>query len=218
MRHYEIVFLVHPDQSEQVPAMVERYQGMVTESGGAIHRTEDWGRRQLAHPINKIHKAHYVMMNVECGDDVVAEITGAFKFNDAVLRHLVIHRKEAITESSPMAIAVEEEKQREKESQRRRDAKAAAESAMLSDSKPEGDEKAAEAPAEAKSTEKAEEAPAAAAAEDATADESPADEAAAEEPAAEEPAAEEPAAEEPAAEEPAAEEPAAAEADEAKSA
>jgi len=134
MRHYEIVFLVHPDQSEQVPAMVERYQGMVTGSGGAIHRTEDWGRRQLAHPINKVHKAHYVMMNVECGNDVLDEMTAAFKFNDAVLRHLVISRKEAITEASPMAIAVEEEKQREKESQRRRDAKAAAETAMLADS------------------------------------------------------------------------------------
>ena len=135
MRHYEIVFLVHPDQSEQVPAMVERYQGMVTGSGGAIHRTEDWGRRQLAHPINKVHKAHYVMLNVECSHDVIDEITGAFKFNDAVLRHLVISRKKAITEASPMAIAVEEEKQREKESQRRRDAKAAAEAAMLAESK-----------------------------------------------------------------------------------
>ena len=148
MRHYEIVFLVHPDQSEQVPAMVERYQGMVTESGGAIHRTEDWGRRQLAHPINKIHKAHYVMMNVECGHDVIKEITGVFKFNDAVLRHLVISRKEAIAEASPMAVAVEEEKQREKESQRRRDAKAAAEAAMLSESKSEGDKPADETPAE----------------------------------------------------------------------
>jgi small subunit ribosomal protein S6 len=157
MRHYEIVFLVHPDQSEQVPAMVERYQGMVTEAGGAIHRTEDWGRRQLAHPINKIHKAHYVMMNVECGDGVVADITGAFKFNDAVLRHLVIKRKEAITEASPMAIAVEEEKQREKESQRRRDAKAAAETAMLAGAR--DDEK--EAPEEAKGEEKAADAPAA---------------------------------------------------------
>jgi len=140
MRHYEIVFLVHPDQSEQVPAMVERYQGMVTGSGGAIHRTEDWGRRQLAHPINKVHKAHYVLMNVECGNDVVDEITGAFKFNDAVLRHLVISRKKAITEASPMAIAVEEEKQREKESQRRRDAKAAAEAAMLAESRGDGDD------------------------------------------------------------------------------
>jgi small subunit ribosomal protein S6 len=141
MRHYEIVFLVHPDQSEQVPAMVERYQGTVTESGGAVHRTEDWGRRQLAHPINKIHKAHYVMMNVECGDDVIKEMTGAFKFNDAVLRHLVIRRDEAITEASPMAIAVEEEKQREKESQRRRDAKAAAETAMLAESRAKDDDK-----------------------------------------------------------------------------
>ena len=140
MRHYEIVFLVHPDQSEQVPAMVDRYQGMVTGSGGAVHRTEDWGRRQLAHPINKVHKAHYVMMNVECGNDVLQEITAAFKFNDAVLRHLVISRKEAITEPSPMAVAVEEEKQRERESQRRRDAKAAAESAMLSEADDDSDD------------------------------------------------------------------------------
>jgi len=135
MRHYEIVFLVHPDQSEQVPAMVERYQGLVSESGGAVHRTEDWGRRQLAHPINKIHKAHYVLLNVECNHDVIKEITSAFKFNDAVLRHMVISRKTAITDASPMAIAVEEEKAREKESQRRRDAKAAAETAMLADSR-----------------------------------------------------------------------------------
>jgi len=133
MRHYEIVFLVHPDQSEQVPAMVERYQGMVTGSGGTVHRTEDWGRRQLAHPINKAHKAHYVLMNVECGHDVTKEITSAFRFNDAVLRHLVISRKEAITAASPMAVAVEEEKAKERESQRRRDAKAAAETALLSD-------------------------------------------------------------------------------------
>ena len=101
MRHYEIVFLVHPDQSEQVPAMVERYQGMVTEAGGAVHRSEDWGRRQLAHPINKAHKAHYVLLNVECGHKVVAEITSAFRFNDAVLRHLVLNRDNAITEASP---------------------------------------------------------------------------------------------------------------------
>ena len=130
MRHYEIVFLVHPDQSEQVPAMVERYQGMVTGSGGAVHRTEDWGRRQLAHPINKIHKAHYVLLNVECDNDVIEEIKGAFRFNDAVLRHLVLSRKKAITEASPMAVAVAEEKAKEKEAQQRRDAKAAAEAAM----------------------------------------------------------------------------------------
>ena len=133
MRHYEIVFLVHPDQSEQVPAMVERYHGMVTGSGGTIHRTEDWGRRQLAHPIHKAHKAHYVLMNAECTYDVVQEITSAFRFNDAVLRHLVISRKEAITAASPMALAVEEEKAKERESQRRRDAKAAAETAMRAD-------------------------------------------------------------------------------------
>jgi small subunit ribosomal protein S6 len=140
MRHYEIVFLVHPDQSEQVPAMVEKYQSMVTDSGGAVHRTEDWGRRQLAHPINKVHKAHYVLMNVEANSGVIDEITGAFKFNDAVIRHLVITRKEAITEPSHMAVAVEEEKAREKESQRRRDAKAAAEAAMLADARPDVDE------------------------------------------------------------------------------
>jgi small subunit ribosomal protein S6 len=155
MRHYEIVFLVHPDQSEQVPAMVERYQGMVTDAGGAIHRTEDWGRRQLAHPINKIHKAHYVLLNVECDHDVIKEITGAFKFNDAVLRHLVIGRKKAISEASPMAIAVEEEKQREKESQRRRDAKAAAESAMLAESKPEAEESVEESAEEEYESEQA---------------------------------------------------------------
>lgn len=140
MRHYEIVFLVHPDQSEQVPAMVERYQSMVTGSGGKVHRSEDWGRRQLAHPIHKVHKAHYVLLNVECGHDVIDEITSAFRFNDAVLRHLVINRKSAITEASPMAIAVEEEKVRERESQRRRDAKAAAESAMLADSRSDDDD------------------------------------------------------------------------------
>ncbi len=130
MRHYEIVFLVHPDQSEQVPAMVERYQGIVTGSGGAIHRTEDWGRRQLAHPINKVHKAHYVLLNVECEQGALDEIKGAFRFNDAVLRHLVIARKEAVTEASPMAVAVAEEKAKEKEAQQRREAKAAAEAAM----------------------------------------------------------------------------------------
>jgi small subunit ribosomal protein S6 len=103
MRHYEIVFLVHPDQSEQVPAMVERYRGIIEADGGKIHREEDWGRRQLAHPINKIHKAHYVLFNIECGKPALDELLGAFRFNDAVLRHLVIHRDEAVTEASPMA-------------------------------------------------------------------------------------------------------------------
>jgi len=130
MRHYEIVFLVHPDQSEQVPAMVEKYQGMVTESGGGVHRSEDWGRRQLAHPINKIHKAHYALLNVECDFAVIEEIKSAFKFNDAVLRSLVISCDDAVTEASPMAVAVAEEKAKEKEAQQRREAKAVAEAAM----------------------------------------------------------------------------------------
>jgi len=152
MRHYEIVFLVHPDQSEQVPAMVEKYQGMVTESGGAVHRSEDWGRRQLAHPINKIHKAHYALLNIECNFSVIEEIKTAFKFNDAVLRHMVMSRDEAVSEASPMAVAVAEEKAKEKEAQQRREAKAVAEAAMRSESKPAAapaEEAAKEAPAEA---------------------------------------------------------------------
>ncbi len=154
MRHYEIVFLVHPDQSEQVPAMVEKYQGMVTEAGGKIHRSEDWGRRQLAHPIHKIHKAHYALLNVECPFKVIAEIKSAFKFNDAVLRHMVLARDEAVTEASPMAVAVAEEKAKEKEAQQRRDAKAAAEAAQRAEQEKarqaaEAEEKAAEeAPAD----------------------------------------------------------------------
>lgn len=134
MRHYEIVFLVHPDQSEQVPGMVERYQAMVTDSGGQIHRTEDWGRRQLSHPINKIHKAHYVLLNVECGFAVIEEIRSAFRFNDAVIRHLIVSRNKAVTDASPMAVAVAEEKAKEKEAQQRREAKAAAEAAMRRES------------------------------------------------------------------------------------
>ncbi|MBF0803032.1 MULTISPECIES: 30S ribosomal protein S6 [Neisseria] len=102
MRHYEVVFIVHPDQSEQVPGMVERYKTMITEAGGKIHRLEDWGRRQLAYPINKIHKAHYVLMNIETLPEVVDELETAFRFNDAVLRHLTIKTKHAVTEASPM--------------------------------------------------------------------------------------------------------------------
>lgn len=102
MRHYELVFIVHPDQSEQVPAMIERYRNSITESGGAIHRLEDWGRRQLAYPIQKIHKAHYVLMNIECSLEVLAELEHGFKFNDAVLRHLVVAKKTAETDASPM--------------------------------------------------------------------------------------------------------------------
>ncbi len=103
MRHYEIVFLVHPDQSEQVPAMLERYKGMIATGGGTIHRVEDWGRRQLAFPINKIHKAHYILLNIECDQKSLAELTGSFRFSDAVIRHLVIKMDAAVTEPSPMA-------------------------------------------------------------------------------------------------------------------
>lgn len=108
MRHYEIVFLVHPDQSEQVPAMLERYKGMIGTGGGVIHRVEDWGRRQLAFPIAKVHKAHYVLMNIECDRKTLDELTGAFRFSDAVLRHLVTKVDSAMTEPSPMAKSSEE--------------------------------------------------------------------------------------------------------------
>ena len=109
MRHYEIVFLVHPDQSEQVPAMVERYRNMITATGGAVHREEDWGRRQLEFPIKKIHKAHYALMNIECSQEAIDELESAFRFNDAVLRHLTLSCKAAETEKSPMLLEVERE-------------------------------------------------------------------------------------------------------------
>ena len=102
MRHYEIVFIVHPDQSEQVPAMIERYRTLITSKSGQIHRLEDWGRRQMAYPIQKMHKAHYVLMNIECDQETLDELDHAFKFNDAVLRHLTIKVKEAVTAPSPM--------------------------------------------------------------------------------------------------------------------
>ena len=102
MRHYEIVFLVHPDQSEQVPGMVDRYRKGIEEKGGTIHRLEDWGRRQLAYPINKIHKAHYVLMNIECGADALNDLESAFRFNDAILRHMTIRRDDAVTSPSPL--------------------------------------------------------------------------------------------------------------------
>jgi len=103
MRHYEIVFLVHPDQSEQVPAMIERYKGMIATGGGQVHRLEDWGRRQLAYPLSKVHKAHYVLMNIESDKKTLDELTGAFRFSDAVLRHLVVNMDAAVTDPSPMA-------------------------------------------------------------------------------------------------------------------
>lgn len=112
MRHYEIVFIVHPDQSEQVPAMIERYSSIVTSKGGKVHRVEDWGRRQLAYPIEKAVKAHYVLMNIECGQAEMDELDHAFRFNDAVLRHLVVAMKKAETGPSPMIKVIQREEAR----------------------------------------------------------------------------------------------------------
>jgi len=109
MRHYEIVFIVHPDQSEQVPAMVERYRGVIAQRNGMVHRLEDWGRRQLAYSIQKLHKAHYVLMNIECDGETLGELEHSFKFSDAVLRHLIVRMPKAVTAPSPM---MKEEKSR----------------------------------------------------------------------------------------------------------
>ncbi len=110
MRHYEIVFLVHPDQSDQVPAMIERYRSIIENQGnGKVHRLEDWGRLQLSYPIQKVHKAHYVLMNIECDQEVLNEMTSAFRFNDAVIRNMVIAMKKAVTEASPMMKIIEKE-------------------------------------------------------------------------------------------------------------
>jgi small subunit ribosomal protein S6 len=119
MRHYEIVFLVHPDQSEQVPGMIERYSSAVTGGGGKVHRLEDWGRRQLAYPINKIHKAHYVLLNVECTDEALEELTTNFRYNDAVIRNLVVRMDEAVTEESPIMRAEKESRERKTRTDRR---------------------------------------------------------------------------------------------------
>jgi small subunit ribosomal protein S6 len=144
MRHYEICFLVHPDQSEQVPAMLERYRNMIEEKKGSIHRLEDWGRRQLAYPIVKLHKAHYVLMNIECDNDTLAELEGAFKFNDAVLRHLTIRRQDAVVEQSEMLKAKEEKDRSSREHGDRR--RASAESKPeATESKPEATESKPEA-------------------------------------------------------------------------
>ena len=132
MRHYEVVFLVHPDQSEQVPGMIERYTQLMADSGGNVHRIEDWGRRQLAYPINKIHKAHYVMMNIECSSEALEELSTLFRFNDAVLRNLVIKRKEAVTEESLILKQERESKERKARIEHKRkeeEAAAAAETA-----------------------------------------------------------------------------------------
>lgn len=114
MRHYEIVFMVHPDQSDQVPAMIDRYKSIVETNGGQLHRLEDWGRRQMAYPINKIHKAHYVLMNIECDAESLEQLNSAFRFNDAVIRNLVIKRNEAVVEQSPLMKSKEEDDERER--------------------------------------------------------------------------------------------------------
>lgn len=137
MRHYEVVFLVHPDQSEQVASMVERYTASIKDSGGAIHRLEDWGRRHLAYPIQKIHKAHYVLMNIECDNETLAELNNTFRFNDAVIRSMVIRTKDAVTEIS--AIKAAESRQDRRDDRPRREDEAAAPAA------PETEEVAVEA-------------------------------------------------------------------------
>ena len=113
MRHYEIVFMVHPDQSDQVQAMIDRYRTLIEEDGGKIHRLEDWGRRQLAYPINKVHKAHYVLMNVECSQPVLEEMQSAFRFNDAVIRNLIIQKDGPETEQSPLIRSRDERESRD---------------------------------------------------------------------------------------------------------
>jgi small subunit ribosomal protein S6 len=133
MRHYEIVFMVHPDQSEQVPGMIERYTAAIQKDGGQVHRLEDWGRRQLAYPINKIHKAHYVLMNVEASNDAMEELTTTFRYNDAVIRNLVIRRDEAVTEESFIMKAEKENRERKSRYEERQAADAARAEAAGSD-------------------------------------------------------------------------------------
>ena len=176
MRHYELVFLVYPDQSDQVPQMIERYRQMVTGGGGQVHRTEDWGRRQLAYSIDKLHKAHYVLMNIECGAEVLEELQHAFRFNDAVLRNLIVRRERALSDPSPLMRAAEEDGSGWRDGESGRpppakaggakadDAKAAdakADDAKADDAKAAAEEAAAETPAATTAAE-AEPAPAAA--------------------------------------------------------
>ena len=120
MRHYEVVFLVHPDQSEQVPAMIERYKGLIENAGGTVHRMEDWGRRMLAYPINNLVKAHYAMFNIECEQDALNELVDSFRFNDAILRHLIIKRDEPVTEQSLIMKNKDEKGDKPERGERRR--------------------------------------------------------------------------------------------------
>jgi len=147
MRHYEIVFLVHPDQSEQVPAMIDRYKEMVTTGKGQVHRTEDWGRRRLAYSINDVHKAHYVMINIECSLEVLREIERNFKFNDSILRHLVIKQKSAQTDESPFAKAKAEEDRLDEEKRKSAEARSSA----AKDDEDQSEEESAEDAEETKS-------------------------------------------------------------------
>ena len=151
MRHYEVVFLVHPDQSEQVPGMIERYTQLMSDSGGKIHRMEDWGRRQLAYPINKIHKAHYVLMNIECDGKALEELSTLFRFNDAVLRNLVIKTKEPVTEESLILKGEREGKERRQRAEQKRklEDEAAAARAKLAAAKQEAEAPDSESEVEA---------------------------------------------------------------------
>ena len=148
MRHYEVVFMVHPDQSEQVPGMIERYSNVITKDGGTVHRLEDWGRRQLAYHINKIHKAHYVLMNVEASNEAMEELTTTFRYNDAVIRNLVIRRDEPVLEESLIMKAEREDKERKARYQERQDndARRAATETAEAPAEEEAPEPVAEAP------------------------------------------------------------------------
>ncbi len=187
MRHYEICFLVHPDQSEQVPAMLERYRALIEGANGAIHRLEDWGRRQLAFPIAKLHKAHYILMNIECDGATLSELEGIFRFNDAVLRHLTVSRQEAVVEQSLMMKAKEEKDRSSRSYEERK----AAESGPAKESEAPAKEAVEPAGAEAESEAKPKDSEEAAEAAETAAPEAAAEEAAAEEAAPVELAAEE---------------------------
>ena len=134
MRHYEIIFLVHPDQSSQVSAMVDRYKSTIKEASGTVHRLEDWGRRQLAYPINKIHKAHYILMNIECGQATLEELESGFRFNDAILRSMTVLKKDAVTDPSPIARATAAEESKEVESKAHEKKKSEKEKVVNTDS------------------------------------------------------------------------------------
>ena len=148
MRHYEIVFMVHPDQSEQVPGMIERYSQTIQKDGGQVHRLEDWGRRQLAYPINKVHKAHYIMMNVEASNDAMEELTTTFRYNDAVIRNLVIRRDEPVTDESLIMKAEKESRERKTRYEERQAAEKSAPAREAEPAEKPAEEATAEATAE----------------------------------------------------------------------